>query len=94
MLTNKSYVNKRVSIRPWLALGMAWLKQNTHELLPWLELLPSPYYLPLLWKDRPKRNYFELLNTQALRTINTLETEFQSVEPYLKILNLTMQQVL
>lgn len=76
-----------------MALGLAWLREYTHELLPWLELLPKAQYLPLLWNNRTKRDKYELYNTQAARTLDTLETEFTTVEPYLDMLNLTSKQV-
>lgn len=81
------------SIRGWLALGLAWLKQNTHELLPWLELLPSPYYLPITW-DKFVRDKFLLSGTKALEVVNRLEREFETARPYFDVLGLTEIQVM
>eukprot|EP01084_Bolivina_argentea_P071793 130447_1 len=86
------YKTKRIygieSIRGWLALGLAWLREYTYELLPWLSLLPSPYYLPITW-DKFIRDEFLLTGTRALRVINQLEREYSTAKPYINMLGLT-----
>eukprot|EP01083_Nonionella_stella_P164914 547319_1 len=80
------------SIRGWLALGFAWLRHNTHELLPWLELLPSPYYLPLTW-DALVRDEYLLSGTRALPIVRQLEREYNTALPYVDVLGLTKMEV-
>ena len=73
-------------------MGLAWLKEYTYELLPWIELLPIPNYLPICW-DKFIRNEFLLTNTKALKVINTLERELETAQPYIKMLGLTEYKV-
>eukprot|EP01083_Nonionella_stella_P160892 526313_1 len=76
----------------WWALGMAWLKEYTHELLPWFELLPTSNYLPILWDDTERE---QLLNgTQALRLFkHDLLRVMEDTRPYLDLLGLSEAQV-
>eukprot|EP01084_Bolivina_argentea_P130917 231109_1 len=77
------------SITVWMALGLSWLKQYTNELLPWISLLPSPYYLPFLFKD--KKYLFKQTEVEII--LNGLEYDFLMAYPYLNMLGLTEQSV-
>ena len=81
-------MHKIDTIRGWLALGLAWLKEYTYELLPWMELLPPPYYLPITW-DKFLRDEFLLTGTKALKVVHQLERELETAKPYIKMLGLT-----
>ena len=80
------------TLRGWAALGFAWIREYTHELLPWFELLPQTDHLPLMW-NKTERNDVLLNGTDALEEILNLEQEFQTVKPYIDILGLTEEQV-
>ena len=79
-------------LEPWLALGLAWIRENTQELSPWFDLLPDPNYLPLLW---PKNKQLKLLRgTEALRMIEFNEQALNLTLPYIDMLGLTPKQVM
>ena len=80
------------TIRGWLALGLAWLKEYTHELLPWIDLMPEPSYLPIYW-DKFVREEFLLTGTKALNVVNQLERELSTAQPYIEMLGLTEDKV-
>eukprot|EP01084_Bolivina_argentea_P032741 60627_1 len=72
------------SIGLWLALGLAWLNKNTNELLPWIELLPSAYYLPFLFHD--KESLFK--DTEVEIILKAMEYDFILAYKYLNILDI------
>ncbi len=75
----------------WLALGFAWLREYTDELLPWFELLPSTEYLPNTWSYQKR---VELLNgTETMKHIMFSELVFSKAVPYIDMLGLTEPQV-
>eukprot|EP01084_Bolivina_argentea_P306222 529117_1 len=79
------------SLDAWLAIGFAWLREYTNELLPYFELLPSSEYLPNTWSHEQK---LELLNgTEALKHVMFADLLFSKVIPYIDMLGLTEQQV-
>lgn len=80
------------TIRGWLALGLAWLKEYTHELLPWISLLPESSYLPISW-NKFVREKFLLTGTKALDVVNQLERELATTQPYIEMLGLTEEKV-
>ena len=79
-------------LEPWLALGLSWLRDNTDELRPWFDLLPTdPNYFPFAW---PREKQLKLLRgTEALRIIDFNERSFNLSQPYIDMLGLTQQQV-
>ena len=80
------------TLEPWLALGLAWLRENTNELAPWLDLMPDPNYLPILW---PHEKRVQLLRgTEAFNIVLFNEHVFNRTLPYIELLGLTHKQVM
>merc|ERR1712154_390747 len=78
-------------IRGWMALGFAWLKQNTKGLLPWIALLPPTDYLPLCWTENERKKH--LFGTIALQKIKSAQKELDETRQYLAILGVSFEEV-
>ena len=78
-------------MKGWMSLGFAWLKENTQELLPWISLLPPTDYLPITWNESERHKH--LKGTAALRIIEHELKELEETKTFLKLLNVTQQQV-
>ena len=77
---------KAYSIRPWLALGLAWMREYTDELLPWLSLLPNPNYLPLVWNPNEMNRL--IINTKAYLSLKRMIDDYQPALQYLPMLGI------